>query len=57
MNGPVSSDPRESLSSARPGPRPANAVILALVVALRDVELRRGRGNVLTHVTIKRPAA
>ena len=38
-------------------PRPVNLVILALVVALRDVEQRRGRGKVLTHLTIKRPAA
>ena len=39
------------------GPRPTNPVILALVVALRDVEQQRGRGNVLIHVTAKRPAA
>ena len=38
-------------------PHAANAVVLALVVALRDVELRRGRGKVLTHLTSKRPAA
>ena len=57
MNGPVSTDLRESLGSARPAPRPVNPVILALVVALRDVEQRRRRGNVLTHVNIKRPAA
>ena len=34
-----------------------NPVILALVAALRDVEQRRGRGKVLTHLTSKRPAA
>ena len=39
------------------GPRPTNPVVLALVVALRDVEQRRGRGKVLTHLTSKRPAA
>ena len=49
--------PPESLGIARPAPRPVNPVILALVVALRDVERRRGRGKVLTHVTAKRPAA
>jgi hypothetical protein len=38
-------------------PRPINPVILALVAALRDVEQRRGRGKVLTHLTSKRPAA
>ena len=57
MNAPASTDLRESLGSARPAPRPVNPVILALVVALRDVEKRRGRGKVLTHVIIKRPAA
>ena len=41
-------------SQARPS---VNPVILALVVALRDVEQRRGRGKVLTHLTSKRPAA
>lgn len=40
-----------------PGPRPTNPVILALVVALRDVEQQRGRGKVLTDVTTKRTAA
>jgi len=34
-------------------PRPTNPVILALVVALRDVEARRARGNVLTDPTAK----
>jgi hypothetical protein len=38
------------------GPRPTNPVILALVVALRDVEQRRSRGKVLIHVTTKRTA-
>ena len=53
---PGSTDPRDA-GSARPAPRPVNPVILALVVALRDVEQRRGRGKVLTHLTSKRPAA
>jgi hypothetical protein len=57
MTGPGSIDPREDLGIARPAPRPVNPVILALVVALRDVEQRRGRGKVLTHVTANRPAA
>jgi hypothetical protein len=43
--------------SGDPAPRPINPVILALVAALRDVEQRRGRGKVLTHLTSKRPAA
>lgn len=43
--------------SLHPAPRPINPVILALVAALRDVEQRRGRGKVLTHLTSKRPAA
>jgi hypothetical protein len=34
--------------------RSANPVILALVVALRDVEQRRGRGKVPTQVILKR---
>ena len=34
-------------------PRPTNPVILALVVALRDVEARRARGKVLTDPTAK----
>jgi len=38
------------------GPSPTNPVILAIVVALRDVEQRRARGKVLTHPTSKRPA-
>lgn len=38
-----------------PGPHPTNAVILALVVALRDVEARRVGGNVLTDLTPKEP--
>jgi hypothetical protein len=49
--------PPEDLGSVHPAPRPVNLVILALVAALRDVEQRRGRGKVLTHVTAKRPAA
>jgi hypothetical protein len=58
MNGPVSTGERlDVVSSDCPVPRPVNAVILALVVALRDVEQRRGRGKVLTHLTSKRPAA
>ena len=35
-------------------PCPVNPVILALVEALRDVERRRTRGNVLTHLPTKR---
>lgn len=46
----------ESSEASRARP-PVNPVILALVVALRDVEQRRSRGKVLTHVTIRRPAA
>jgi hypothetical protein len=49
-------DPRDR-GSGDLAPRPVNLVILALVVALRDVEERRGRGKVLTHLTSKRPAA
>jgi hypothetical protein len=56
MNDPASTALRH-LDSARPAPRPVNPVILALVVALRDVEQMRGRGKVLTHLTSKRPAA
>lgn len=56
MNGPGSTEPRD-VGSAHPAPRPVNPVILALVVALRDVELRRGRGKVLTQAAIRRPAA
>ena len=56
MNGPTLTDLRDP-GRAGPAPRPVNLVILALVVALRDVEQRRGRGKVLTHLTIKRPAA
>ena len=55
MNRPGSTDPLD-LDIARPAPRPVNPVVLALVLALRDVELRRGRGKVLTHLTIKRPS-
>jgi hypothetical protein len=57
MNGPASTDPPKCLGIARPAPRPVNLVIVALVVALGDVEERRGRGKVLTHLTSKRPAA
>ena len=35
--------------SLRPAPRGSNAVILALVVALQDLELSRGRGKVPTR--------
>ncbi len=56
MNGLASTELRDR-SSRDPGPRPVNLVILALVVALRDVEQRRGRGKVLTQVTFKRRAA
>jgi hypothetical protein len=42
-------------ASGVPGQRPTNPVILALVVALRDVESRRARGNVLTDPTAKEP--
>jgi hypothetical protein len=47
----------EDQGSVHPARGPVNLVILALVVALRDVEQRRGRGKVLTHLTSKRPAA
>lgn len=40
-------------ASAKAGPHSTNPVVLALVVALRDVEQRRGRGNVLTDPTVK----
>ena len=56
MNGPALADLGDPGHSGL-APRPVNLVILALVVALRDVELRRGRGKVLTHLTSKRPAA
>lgn len=56
MNGLAPTDPRDR-GSRDPVPRPVNPVILALVVALRDVEQRRGRGKVLTQVTARRPAA
>lgn len=39
----------------RAGAHPTNPVVLALVVALRDVEARRARGNVLTDPTRKEP--
>jgi hypothetical protein len=55
-SGHGSTDPWKDPDVAR-APRPGNPVILALVVALRDVEVRRGRGKVLTHLTSKRPAA
>jgi hypothetical protein len=38
------------------GPHSTNPVVLALVVALRDVEVRRARGKVLTDPTAKEPA-
>jgi hypothetical protein len=41
--------------AGEPGAHPTNSVILALVVALRDVESRRVRGNVLTDPTAKEP--
>ncbi len=56
VNGLAPTDPRDR-GSGDPAPRPINLVILALVAALRDVEERRGRGKVLTHLTSKRPAA
>ena len=40
-------------ASAKAGPHSTNPVVLALVVALRDVESRRARGNVLTDPTAK----
>ena len=43
-------------TSSKAGARPTNPVILALVVALRDVEARRVRGNVLTDPIPKEPA-
>jgi len=39
----------------KPGQRPTNPVVLALAVALRDVESRRARGNVLTDPAAKEP--
>jgi hypothetical protein len=42
-------------ASGEPSRRPTNPVILALVVALRDVEARRARGNVLTDPIAKEP--
>ena len=42
-------------ASGRPGPHSTNSVVLALVVALRDVESRRARGNVLTDPIAKEP--
>lgn len=56
MNGLASTDLQDR-GSHDPAARPVNLVILALVVALRDVEQRRGRGKVLTHLTSKRRAA
>ncbi len=56
MHSPARTDLRD-LGSRESGPRPVSLVVLALVVALRDVEQRRGRGKVLTHLTSKRPAA
>jgi predicted nucleic acid-binding Zn ribbon protein len=50
---PASPFPAVAESGTGPGPRPTNPVILALVVALRDVEQRRARGNVLTDPTAK----
>ena len=55
-SGHGSTDPWKDPEVARAA-RSVNPVILALVVALRDVEQRRGRGKVLTHLTVKRPAA
>lgn len=58
MNRPASTGNRHDVVGGEGlNPRPANAVVLALVVALRDVEQRRGRGKVLTQLTSKRPAA
>jgi predicted nucleic acid-binding Zn ribbon protein len=42
-------------ASREAGPCPTNPAILALVVALRDVEARRARGKVLTDLTAKEP--
>jgi hypothetical protein len=42
-------------ASPKAGPHPTNPVVLALVVALRDVDARRARGNVLTDQTAKEP--
>lgn len=56
MNSPALTDSRAPGRAGTP-PRSVNLVILALVVALHDVEERRGRGKVLTHLTSKRPAA
>jgi hypothetical protein len=41
------------LESTRHRPVSVNPVVLALVAALRDVEARRARGNVLTDLTPK----
>ncbi len=38
-------------------PRSVNPVVLALVVALRDIEERRSRGKVGLPPTTRRPAA
>jgi hypothetical protein len=56
--GATRSSPAEREAARQSEPRrqrPAgtNPVILALVVALRDVESRRARGNVLTDPTAK----
>jgi hypothetical protein len=56
MHSPAPTDPQD-LGSRESVPRPVSLVVLALVVALRDVEERRGRGKVLTHLTSTRPAA
>ena len=52
---PVPGQPRSPGASREASPRPTNPVILALVVALRDVEQRRVRGKVLTDPTAKEP--
>jgi hypothetical protein len=42
-------------ASPKPGSHSTNPVVLALVVALRDVEARRTRGNVLTDPIREEP--
>jgi hypothetical protein len=41
---------------AKASPHSTNPVVLALVVALRDVEVQRARGKVLTDLIRKEPA-
>ena len=52
---PVSMFATPGESKANANPRATNSLILALVVALRDVEARRIRGNVVTETIPKEP--